>query len=382
MNILISLTYYTPNISGLTYHAKAIAEVLAAEGHQVRLLTMQHAKKLKTSEVINRVQIIRAKPNLRLSKGFISLSWLWLSFLEVKRADIVHLHLPQFEGGIVAFWAKILGKRLIITYHCDIILPPGRLNQLVQATLFLANKFTLSLADVIIHSTTDYANHSYLLKAYRRKLVANYPPIPLYVSRPDIVKTLIQKYELSGKHLIGFVGRLAADKGIEYLLGSIPYLTASLSDSFRLILVGPLNPPGELAYRQQINRTIEQYPQIILQIGAVSDAELGSWLKLFDVLVLPSLNSTESFGTVQVEAMLQGTPVIASNLPGVRIPVKKTGMGLIVEPKNPKALAEAIVKICQEPQLYQPRISVAQAFSFPDTLAQYKKVMGISDQTA
>ena len=52
--------------------------------------------------------------------------------------------------------------------------------------------------------------------------------------------------------------------------------------------------------------------------------------------MLPSLNSTESWGIVQVESMSCGTPVVATDLPGVRMPVKMTGMGRIVPPRTPR----------------------------------------------
>ena len=69
-------------------------------------------------------------------------------------------------------------------------------------------------------------------------------------------------------------------------------------------------------------------------------------------MVLPSINSTESFGMVQVEAMTCGTPAVASDLPGVRCPVRETGMGKIVPPRNAQALAEAIIEILDHPEQF------------------------------
>ena len=54
---------------------------------------------------------------------------------------------------------------------------------------------------------------------------------------------------------------------------------------------------------------------------------MGSFYTCIDVLVVPSINSTEAFGLVQVEAMMMGVPVVASDLPGVRVPVQKQGWG-------------------------------------------------------
>jgi glycosyltransferase involved in cell wall biosynthesis len=66
-----------------------------------------------------------------------------------------------------------------------------------------------------------------------------------------------------------------------------------------------------------------------------------------DCLLLPSLNSTESFGLVQVEAMLCGTPVVASALPGVREPIRLTGMGEVVPVGDAAALASAVARVIE-----------------------------------
>jgi len=92
-----------------------------------------------------------------------------------------------------------------------------------------------------------------------------------------------------------------------------------------------------------------------------------------DVLVVPSLNSTESFGLVQVEAMLCGTPSIASNLPGVRQPPRITGMGEVTPIGDSNALADAIVRVIEEPGRYiRPRHEIEEAFSLEQTVAGYE----------
>ena len=64
-----------------------------------------------------------------------------------------------------------------------------------------------------------------------------------------------------------------------------------------------------------------------------------------DMLVIPSLNSTESFGLVQIEAMINGTPCIASALPGVRQPVYQHEMGKVVPIGDHQALGKVIIEI-------------------------------------
>jgi len=89
--------------------------------------------------------------------------------------------------------------------------------------------------------------------------------------------------------------------------------------------------------------------------------------------VLPSLNSTESFGMVQVEAMLCGTPSIASALPGVRQPVMQTGMGLVVPIGDSAALAEAIIQVLSDrARFVRSREDIAGRFSTERTANEYE----------
>jgi glycosyltransferase involved in cell wall biosynthesis len=87
-------------------------------------------------------------------------------------------------------------------------------------------------------------------------------------------------------------------------------------------------------------------------LGYLSPVELTAFFKTCEVLVMPSLNSTEGFGLVQVEAMSCGTPVVATDLPGVRVPVKMSGMGRIVPVADAAAIAQAILEILAEPDRY------------------------------
>jgi glycosyltransferase involved in cell wall biosynthesis len=110
-------------------------------------------------------------------------------------------------------------------------------------------------------------------------------------------------------------------------------------------------------------------------LGVLRGQELSDFYAACDVLVLPSVNFTETFGLVQVEAMLCGTPVIASDLPGVREAIRVTGMGRITPPRDPDKLAETIVDVINHRDSYvRPRDEVAATFRIDATIDAYERV--------
>ncbi|MFH1560957.1 MAG: glycosyltransferase family 4 protein [Patescibacteria group bacterium] len=178
------------------------------------------------------------------------------------------------------------------------------------------------------------------------------------------------------KYRVGFVGRLAADKGIEYLLRSIPFLEALGPKKAVFLLAGPKEVIGEEKYVAKIEKLIKKNNDRVFHLGPLSTNDLAYFYRNIDVLVLPSVNSTEAFGMVQVEAMLSGVPVVASDLPGIRVPVQKTGMGEVFIPKNPKSLAKKITKLLVNEQNYfRPKSKVQKLFALEKITNAYVEIL-------
>jgi glycosyltransferase involved in cell wall biosynthesis len=376
MRVLTTLTYYYPNISGLSLHAQMISEALAKNGYAVTVLCMRHDKKLSSEEVMHRVMVKRAAPICKISKGFLSLDYIGKSFMMVKKSDVVILHLPQFEGIVPALFAKLFGKRVVIFYHCDVTLPKSNINRLIETVLSVSNSISLRYADRILHSTEDFARHSRQLKPYLGKVEYTYPPIKKYKVNNRIKNLLIKKTHIKNCYSIGIVSRIAADKGLEYVLNAIPILHVKVKKKFLIYIAGPAEPVGEEAYKKKITELIGRYKDDIVFLGKLKDEEMGSLFSILDVLVVPSINSTESFATVQVEAMMQGTPVVVSDLPGVRIPVKRTGMGLVVPKMDSEKFAEAIALVLKNKNDYCiEKGRIIKEFSFIKTLKTYENAI-------
>lgn len=347
MKILFSITYYCPYVSGLTLAAARWAEGLRKMGHRVTVMCLSGSGK----------GVIRAKSLFTVSKGFFSIDWLVQSWRQVTSHDVVVVHLPQFEGIIPALFAKFMGKKLIAIYHCEVMLPEGFLNSVVQSLLEISNMGSLLMADRVVTYTEDYAISSRLLRILRLlrspKMKYIIPPIPKLNANTSVVTKLKKKIGFSD-FIIGVAARLSAEKGIEYLFEALQQIQSKVkSRKLKVVIAGPMEPVGEEVYKKKIMKLVKKYRKQVVFLGQIKPKEMGSFYSLLDALVLPSINSTEAFGMVQVEAMKQGVPVVASDLPGVRVPIQKTGMGIVVTPRDSKKLAQAINDVLKEKETYK-----------------------------
>ena len=112
--------------------------------------------------------------------------------------------------------------------------------------------------------------------------------------------------------------------------------------------VGPYqNIIGEEEYFARLSSRIKEYEEKgnWQFLGSLNPEQMAAFFPNLDLLVLPSLNSTEAFGLVQIEAMMNGIPCVASELPGVRQPVIRHGMGRVFPIGDSNGLAEAILEV-------------------------------------
>ncbi len=150
MKILQILTYYRPHISGLTIYVERLSKALADQGHSVTVLTSQYDKNLPLMDTIDGVTIQRVPVAFRISKGVIMPSFGPTAWKMVKWADVVHLHLPQFDAPGVAMRGRMYSKPVVLTYHSDLRLPGGLFNWIVNRVEYMMNRTAGSLAEAIV----------------------------------------------------------------------------------------------------------------------------------------------------------------------------------------------------------------------------------------
>lgn len=371
MRVLISLMYYRPHYSGLTIYTERLARALASRGHQVMVLTSRFDSKLPEREVQDGVTIIRPRVLFRVSKGVImpSLpSWAWRL---IRQADVVNAHVPQPDAALIAMFGKLLRKPVVLTYHCDLQMPKGLVHLLANQASHLANHIAVRFADRIVTNTLDYAEHSPFLRRYLDKVHPILPPIELADITDLDVSAFREKYSiLPGQKVIGMAARLATEKGVEYLVEAMPEVLQSHPQARVLFAGQSVGVLGEKAYAQKLAPLINQLANHWTFLGILPPKEWSTFFHVADITVLPSINSTESYGMVQVESMICGTPVVASDLPGVRQPVLTNGMGLIIPAQDPHALAQALIQNLGDPKSFAGKSEQIAKRYAPDTIAQ------------
>lgn len=374
MKALIVLTYYRPHTSGLTIYAERLAKGLVARGHEVTVLTSQFDRSLAPEETRDGVRVVRAPVLFRVSKGVIMPTFGILATRLVRQHDVVSLHLPQFDAAGVAARCRLMGKPSVLTYHCDLRLPPGWFNQMVNRVVLGMNRLAGHLADRVVAYTEDFAEHSPFLQAFSDKVEVIPPPVELPQVGKGAVAAFSKMHGLdeSGP-VIGMAARLASEKGVEVLLRALPRVLEDYPEA-RVLFAGQYRDVmGEEAYAERLASLFRKYEDHWSFLGVLRPLQMAAFYPNLDVIVVPSLNSTESFGLVQVEAMLCGTPSIASNLPGVRQPVEQSGMGQVVPIGDSDALAEAIIDVIGHREDYvRPQEEISERWSTERTAAGYE----------
>lgn len=371
MRILTVLTYYRPHTSGLTIYAERLAHALVKRGHEVTVFTSQYDPSLPLEEKMDSVQILRVPVALRVNKGVIMPSFGWKVTRQVAEHDVVLIHLPQFDAAGVALRGRLFKKPTVILYHSDILLPPGLFNRLVNFVVDVMNNLAGLFAHKIVAYTQDFADHASYLIRFAKKCTVILPNIQLPSASREAAAAFKEQHNPQGTKVIGMATRFAAEKGIEILLEALPAIQARYPD-VKVLFAGQFEGVwGEEAYAARLKPLIARSEEegCWKFLGILPMQQMAAFYPNLDVLVVPSLNSTETFGFVQVEAMMNGVPCVASNLPGVRQPVTMTGMGRIVPVGDAHALANAILEVLDHPEAYQgDPAQVVQKFH-PDTNA-------------
>ena len=336
--ILIVTDFYKPHISGITSFIESISNIYVKNRVRIILLTACHDLKLKRIERINRTIVIRSKIFLKISRGHYSFSLIKDFLFLSKRVDIINFHFPLAE---IFPLCLLTNKTKITNYHC---LPPRigiNFQSIFNIYFSIVSILSLWMSDKIIVFSNDYFS-SVPFSSYFKNKVYEIPPAVKQRINIKVNENVLRNNEIP---IIGFLGRMCAEKGLKDLIKSSKVLKEN-NFNHNLLIAGNLDDKRFKKYILHIKKLAKGNSNIKF-LGFLNEKEKNNFFSKINILILPSINSYEAFGIVQLEAMSYGKLVIASDLKGVRIPVNLTNNGLIIKDINSQQIAKKIIE-CTE----------------------------------
>lgn len=249
--------------------------------------------------------------------------------------DIIHVHWP-FPHVIWAFLGARKNKsKVILTFYAAELLLVKRKFKFLR----LLMKWIVNRADKVVTFST-----------YIKDLIREYDKIEVeIIPYGATIQERKFKVKKNKEKRILFVGRLIERKGVKYLVEAMPKILEKVDS--RLIIIGDGGEKKNLErYVRQLNLNKK-----IKFLGKVSDRRLEEEYKKCDVFVLPAIvdskGDTEGLGVVLIEALMYKKPIVASDVGGIKDVVINNKTGLLIQERNIKELAGAIINIVKNSEL-------------------------------
>lgn len=252
--------------------------------------------------------------------------------LAIEKPDILHAHYASSYGLLGALCNF---KPYIISVWGSDVFDFPKINFFTRELLIL----NLSKADKILSTSHVMAKET---QKYTKKQIT---VTPFGIDLAEF-KPLNNKLN-DGTIRIGLVKTLEEKYGIKYLVKAVSVLKEKGVNNVELFIAGSGSQEGEL---KEQARSLGINP-IVHFVGQIPYNDVPDFLQQLDLVVVPSILDSESFGVAAVEASACGVPVIASNVGGLPEVVENGKTGIIVEPKSPEAIAQAIITLLNNEQL-------------------------------
>lgn len=343
MRILHIGKFYPPAPGGIETFSALLARTQADQGDEVGVLAHAQPRRWRSRERDDgavRVDECGRWGQLAYAPLSPAFPWRLQRGIAALRPEVLHIHVPNTSA--FAALALPAARRLpwLLHWHADIPLDSA------SAALRLAYPFyrpfeqaLLARADVVVATSGAYRDASTALAPWHGK--TRIVPLALDEATPPPVGAPLWP---AGKRRLLAVGRLSYYKGFDVLLRSL----AQLPD-FALLLIG--GGENEAALREQIRDA--GLEDRVRMTGQAEQPLLDQAYAQAEIFCLPSLDRAEAFGMVLLEAMRAGLPCVASAIAGSGVTevVVHERTGLLVAPGDAAALAAALQRLQQEPEL-------------------------------
>ncbi len=325
MNILQIIS--GQGVNGALVYCKLLCSQLRDFGHQVNVLTRPNSWLTTQLEQID-IPFLTSEMT-RFPSGELQRIAKWINANQI---DLIHTHMSR--GHIFGVLLKLItGVPVIATAHSRSFQLHWNMNDFV-----IANS----------RATCDYQNRVNWMSRSKLETVHCFSDLEKFkhVSERS-VRAVKRQLRLTGNEfVIGVVGEVIARKGQLYLVQALEEIGKQISNP-KLVFLGRFhrNEP----YSGQIRSLLLHNGQFrkTKWLGVRSNVE--DFMSAFDVCVVPSLE--EPLGLVAIESMAAGTPVVTTTVGGLPEIVRHEVNGLLVPPRDPSALAAAIVRLANDSDL-------------------------------
>ena len=326
--------YGYPHPGGVNEHVRHTYDAMREMGHDVWVITSKYGRERESEGHVIRLGTGWAAP----ANGSVGRVTLGLRFkrqarevLSEHRFDILHFHEPfvPFLSPTVLDASDTVN---IATFHAFGGFSPS---------YWIGSRFAGRLANLLHGRIAVSGAARHFIDRY---FPGEYRIIPNGVDLERFAGAEPFEELRDGTLNILFLGRFEERKGLIYLLKAYHRLRKRKVDA-RLLVAGA--GPKEREYRRYVGlRGIRD----VEWLGRVSDEDKVRYFASADIYCAPNTGQ-ESFGIVLLEAMAAGVPIVASDIHGFKKVVERNVQGLLVEPKNPRALAAALYTLARDPDL-------------------------------
>ncbi|MGG3563706.1 glycosyltransferase family 4 protein [Neobacillus rhizosphaerae] len=286
----------------------------------------------------------KGKLNLLKKYGKWFLTFAFHLLFKGSRTSVVHAHYVFPSGWLAKWYKKWFGARMIVTAH------GGDIDKMVKKNrrIYQMTKSILVDADQVIAVGEElYATLEEDFGVPKEKLSLINMGVNLDVFKPFNKAEARERCGMKENQTpLLFVGNIIEQKGLNELVKAFAKLKEDNSD-YALYIIGSNKDQN---YFHKLQATIKQMgiTESVHFLGTKSQAEVACWMAAAEVFILPS--HIEGFGLVAVEAMACGTPVVGTNVGGLKY-LLDNGNGVLVEVNNADSLKKGIESILETEEL-------------------------------
>lgn len=339
LRICILSVDFLPNVGGIAAHVYELGRALRRLGNDVTIVTFRDAFFAPKEETIDGLHVVR----IYLPKNAVALYPVFAAFeyfsvrriVKTKKIDLLHSHYVFPDGFVSRLQSGVPG---VATEHTS-----GFLERLEQGGRMLGlYRWVYARMGRIITPSDELAGAVGSLGIPGEKITFISNGVDTEKFSPEVPpKELRQQYALAPEtRIVLCPRRLEPKNGVKYLVEAAPAVLRECPDTVFFIVGGSY--PDQLALLRERARELGVEDRIVFA-GSVPNAEMPSWYTAADVVVLPSLKEATSIAGL--EAMACGRPLVGTNVGGIPHLVDDGVTGLLVEPKNPRKLADALVRV-------------------------------------